>query len=148
MNAKGYNNRCILGWLADCLAIVVKRDIPADRFVGAWIQSQVNANNMTWPMHEMLEPSAVCLTLGLCNDKALPNSFHGISIWTKIMVPTFNINPHAFPSTIFHHSQAQGCTQPDVFDDGVIWEIPVTRFGQWILDHKSNVHVLKIRFFY
>ena len=30
-------------------------------------------------------------------DKALPNSFHGISISTKIMVPTFTFYPHAFP---------------------------------------------------
>ena len=61
--AKGYNNRCILAWLSDCLAIAVKKDVPINRYVGAWIQSEVTHHNMEWPHHEMLEPSACCLKL-------------------------------------------------------------------------------------
>jgi hypothetical protein len=113
MNAKGYNNRCILGWLADCLAIVVKRDIPADRFVGAWIQSQVNANNMTWPMHEMLEPSAICLTLGLCNMTKLCQILSMVyryrqKLWSQLLhftlMPFHHLPP--FPSSGMHST---GC---------------------------------------
>lgn len=59
--AKGYNNRCILAWLSDCLAIAVKKEVPINRYVGAWIQSEVANHSMDWPHHEMLEPSACCL---------------------------------------------------------------------------------------
>ena len=113
MNAKGYNNRCILGWLADCLAIVVKSDIPADRFVGAWIQSQVNANNMTWPMHEMLEPSAICLTFGLCNMTKLCQILSMVyryrqKLWSQLLhftlMPFHHLPP--FPSSGMHST---GC---------------------------------------
>ena len=54
---------CILAWLSDCLAIAVKKDVPINRYVGAWIQSEVAHHNMEWPHHEMLEPSACCLKL-------------------------------------------------------------------------------------
>ena len=59
MTAKGYNNRCLLAWLANCLALVIKKELPANRYVGAWIQSVGKPR----PTHDMLEPTAVCMWL-------------------------------------------------------------------------------------
>lgn len=111
-------------------------------------------SNPKWMPTTWLGPCMKCWNRQLSVwhlDYAIWQSFAKFFPWyidiDKNYGPNFYILPSCL-STIFHHSQAQGCTQPDVFDDGVIWEIPVTRFGQWILDHKSNVHVLKIWFFY
>ena len=61
MNCKGYCSRVILAWLSSCLNIALNRAVPASRFCGAWIQSRVETHEGTWPKHDMLEPSAVCM---------------------------------------------------------------------------------------
>lgn len=64
MNCKGYNSRVIQAWLSSCLNIAVNQNTPADRFCGAWIESEVRNSGGCWPQHDLLEPSAVCMFLG------------------------------------------------------------------------------------
>ena len=79
LTAKGYNNRCVLAWRSDCMAIAMNKVVPVNRYVGAWIQSEVAANNMAWPYHDMLGPTAVCLKLS-CIYHEWPSSFLVIAL--------------------------------------------------------------------
>lgn len=90
--AKGYNNRCILAWLSDCLAIAVKKEVPINRYVGAWIQSEVANHSMDWPHHEMLEPSACCLKLW-----SIRHNFG----WLRWLPPLKKNKTHIIPSCPF-----------------------------------------------
>ena len=61
--AKGYNARCVLAWLSDCMSLVLTKSFPPQRTIGAWLQTEVALNNCTWPQHEMLEPTGVAMFL-------------------------------------------------------------------------------------
>ena len=51
----------ICSWLSSALNIAVRGYPSPNRYVGDWLQQEIDMNRTTWPKHEMLEPSAVCM---------------------------------------------------------------------------------------
>ena len=140
MNCKGYCSRVILAWLSSCLNIALNRAVPASRFCGAWIQSRVETHEGTWPKHDMLEPSAVCMhpswiemifSLGWKEKTIYIYIDYFIG---SVSVPLF---PRAQCCSFMHRSE--GCTESILFVYGVGRAVPATWQHAWIL---QNIHLL------
>ena len=54
-----------------------------NRYVGAWLQSEVVLHRRSWPKHEMLEPTAFTMNL-IAQKKSFSSSFKPI-FWVKVI---------------------------------------------------------------